>query len=112
MIRLSDIQKIQVTETELNLLAGLIAPASKINILNNYTGTAEDLNQISETNTAINEHLAMPLHQAHTLVEGSFDGGLIADGTILLSKLGFDVATQAELNGVSLQLSQVNANFA
>ena len=109
-IKWEDIQNLNVTNTEINLLAGLIANAVDINKLSGFTGTTQDLNDGVGATAAIQAHEALDFIHAHTLVENALDGLIIADGTISESKLSFDVATQVELNDVQDQLNVVKTN--
>lgn len=101
-IKLADIQNLQVTEAEINLLAGLTATASQINILSSFSGSSIDLNSIVGLKDAVETHLATELQDAHPLAPNTLDGGLLADGTISEAKLSFDIATQVELSALAL----------
>jgi hypothetical protein len=111
-IRWSQIQNLQVTEQEVNKLAGLIATAAKLNVLSAYTGTTADLNAVIGLGTSVSTHLASDAATAHTFLANSVDGQSIADSTITESKLTFDVATQVELNSLQALHNSLRADYS
>ena len=97
MIRWGQIQNIDTTEQEINLLAGLTANSSQINVLDGYTGTTADLNNAIGVGTTLTGHIADDAATAHTFLAGTINGSALIDGTISEAKLAFDTATQADL---------------
>jgi hypothetical protein len=111
-IRWTDIQNISVTETEINLLAGLTASSADINAIAGFTGTVADLNNLIGTDTDLAAHEALSGLAAHTFALGSIAGNLLTDNSVPEAKLSFDVATQAELDVVSGNLATTDSNLA
>lgn len=97
-IRWSQIQNIETTEQEINLLEGLVANAAQLNVLATFTGTSIDLNNTIGLGATVSDHLSKDIAHAHQILPGSIDGLALADGTIPQSKLAFDIATQVELD--------------
>lgn len=111
-IRWSQIQNINITEDEINLLAGLTATATELNELTGFTGTSADLNNLLGLDTVVSNHIAKDFSTAHPIAANSLDGLIIADNTITQSKLAFDVATQAELDAISLLINNLTSDTA
>ena len=61
-IRWEDIQNLSVTESEINLLAGLTATAAELNEISGFTGTASDLNDLIGTDVDLAAHEALRFH--------------------------------------------------
>lgn len=109
-IRWSQIQNLNVTEQEINLLAGLIATASQLNVMAGYAGTAADLNAMIGAGAQFLAHINADISTAHDIPAGSIDGLAIADGTLPVGKLAFDVATQIELNALQAQHNDLQSD--
>jgi hypothetical protein len=99
-IRWEQIQNLSVTESEINLLAGLTANASEINVISGYTGSAADLNDVVGLKAVFDNHVAEDFATAHPIAPNTLDGLVLADGTVTEGKLNFNVATQIELDAL------------
>lgn len=102
-IRWEDIQNLSVTESEVNLLAGLAATAAELNSLSGFTGDTTDLNSVVGLEANFNTHVAENFATAHPISANSLDGLIMADGTIPESKLAFNTATQIELDALQTE---------
>jgi len=111
-IRWEDIQNLSVTESEINLLAGLTATASELNEVAGFTGTSSDLNDLIGVDLALAAHEAEAFATAHPILGNSLDGLLLVDGTVTEAKLAFDVATQVEIDGIQTQVDDVVSDTA
>lgn len=111
-IRWEQIQNLSVTETEINLLAGLTAKAAELNVLDGFTGTTSDLNAIIGIGGNLAAHEALTFPVAHPIVGNTLDGLVIVDNTISEVKLSFDVATQVELDILQLEVTNLASDTA
>lgn len=111
-IRWDDIQNLNVTEDEINLLAGLNATAAELNEIAGFTGNSADLNALIGLDGDLAAHEALDFTTAHPIAANSLDGLLIADNTIIQSKLAFDVATQVELGDLQTQVDNAVSDIA
>ena len=109
-IRWSQIQYLTPTEEEINLLAGLTADASFLNILDGYTGTTQDLNDMVGAGQTLNNHLALDATSAHTFTPGSVDGEALADATVSQNKLSFNAATTSQVSNVEGVVSDLRTD--
>lgn len=110
MIRWEQIQHIFTTEAQINLLAGLTAPAAKLNVLTGFTGSTADLNAIIGMGPAFANHLSLDAASAHQILAGTVDGEAIADGTLTAAKLAFAVTTPAQLGALTTTVANLRSD--
>ena len=114
IIRWRDLQNIDTTETEINLLYGLIVDGPQINRLNGFTGNGTDLNLVSAMASSYADHIASEITKAHPILPGSIDGGALATGTVSKTKLDFTALDLADkilfensFNQIDIDISQL-----
>lgn len=111
-IRWEDIQNLSVTESEINLLAGLTATASEINDIAGFTGTSSDLNNLIGLDLALAAHEAEGFATAHPILANSLDGLLLADATVTKAKLSFNAALDTDIAGLQVQVDSAVSDTA
>lgn len=95
-LRWRDIQNINTTEDQVNLLAGLTAVAADINRITGYLYGGTELNAAAESVSTLNNHVGKSLALAHPITPSSIDGGVLADNTVAKAKLAFNPLTDED----------------
>lgn len=111
IIRWRDLQNILTTEDQINLLYGLTAVAADINRITGFNYTGAELNEAYESVAVNDSHRTQDLANAHPLVPGSIDGGVLADNTVAQSKLNFNIMTDADDLRITNDITQLNTDL-